>query len=144
MSERTKGPRLARLGFLGVGAAAVAGAGLGVGIVAGPGSVRASFDVTDGFPDRPVNIHVAAQALPDGVEVSGVLTVRTPTETVTVDIPAVALKAGQATIPVTLVYPYDTRVPGTYSYSASLDVGGRRVITQAPAVYDVRRIVWFS
>jgi len=69
----------------------------------------------------------------------------TPTDEHLVDeLGDVVVRGGRASIAATLRYPYETRVPGEYSYHVEVVVKGQRLTTEAPASYGVRKIVWFS
>lgn len=134
-------PKLDRRGFLGTTAAI--GVGVGIGATLASRSARARFDSTDGFPDRPVTVEVELD--PD---VAGTgrawLHIVTPSEHLVEDLGAVELRRGRATIATALRYPYETRVPGTYSYHVEVAVSGHRIATAEPATYGVRKIHWFS
>lgn len=145
MSEPLK---LGRRGFLGVGAAVAVGAGVavttGVGGRKVPARGEAVFDVTEGFPDRPVSIRVRARRVSDGAIGQVRLLIETPREEIVRDLGPVEFAGGEAALDAALVYPYDTRVAGTYRYRAEIIVDGARVVTATPAEYAVRPFHWFS
>ena len=141
MSTNTQ---LGRRSFLGVSATVVAGASLaGLFGVASRGAA-ARFNVTEGFPDRPVALEVELPGVADGPRGQGRLVVVTPREVLAYDLGALDVRGGRARVELALVYPYDERVPGAYAYHAEVEVAGRRAWTAQPAVYTVRDIRWFA
>ncbi|MFO0745322.1 MAG: hypothetical protein U1F43_06535 [Myxococcota bacterium] len=68
----------------------------------------------------------------------------TPKEHLVEDLGNVDFRRGRATVATALRYPYETRVPGQYTYHVEVAVSGQRVATAEPAAYGVRKIHWFS
>jgi len=137
---------LGRRSFLGVSASVVAGASL-AGVLSGASrraGAEARFSVTRGIPDLPLHLEVSVPGVADGARASGQLFVVTPREVLSYALAPFEVRGGKAQVELTLVYPYEDRVPGEYTYHAQVEVADRRAVTAEPAVYAVRDIRWFS
>lgn len=132
---------------MGLGAAAVGGTALG-GLLAGGGGPRLTWEHVDGFPDRPVELHLeglAGALHHDDGDLLGVrLRLLTPRGEQVVEAGGLVVSGPSARGRVALVYPYDGRVPGHYEYHAEVTLAGRTVRTGEPARYSVRRWVPLS
>ena len=96
------------------------------------------------FPDQEVPLHVEVPAALGVASVALRLVVETPLETLSWDLGAHEVTAESSDIPVRLVYPYRSRVPGRYVYTAELFWAANVMRTPRPVGYGVRRIAWFS
>lgn len=131
-------------GMLGTSAAIAVGAGLGSQFARLSPGATLRFSALRGFPDRPVTV---AARLPDMTRDAvgrAWLHIEAPDEAFTREIGSVRFVDGVATIPTTLAYPYETRVPGAYRFHVEVAVGRHRLVTDEPAGYSVRKIWWFS
>ena len=136
--------------MLGTSAAIAVGAGLGSQFARLTPGANLRFSALRGFPDRPVT--VAARLPPTALEHASSahlvgrawLHIEAPDEVFTRDIGTVRFVDGETTIPTTLAYPYEKRVPGAYRYRVEVAVGRHRLVTEEPAGYSVRKIWWFS
>ena len=143
--------RVGRRGFLGgmigTSAAIAVGAGLGSQFARLTPGATLRFSALRGFPDRPVTVAVRLpetafdRANPIG---RAWLHIEAPDQAFTREIGTVRFVNGEAMIPTTLAYPYETRVPGAYLYHVEVAVGRHRLVTEEPAGYSVRKIWWFS
>jgi hypothetical protein len=141
-------PAHTRRSFITSSLAVAAGVGVGATLVsaAPAGAARqARFDLHTGcFPEVPVSVEVALPGVREGVRGRAWLHIRTPREHLIEELGEVAFKRGRATIETRLVYPYDGRVAGQYSYHVEVACGSERVVTATPATYAMRQFHWFS
>lgn len=135
--------RLGRRGFLGVSAAAL-GAGLAVQLVRIRPANAATLEAEAAFPDAPATVTLRFPDVPDGASVKVWLHIGTPEGPQRRDLGRALVFRGQARLETQLVYPFETRVPGEYSYWVEAAHRGRRAISDQPATYSVRKIWWFS
>jgi len=135
--------RLGRRGFLGISAVAV-GAGLGVGLVKLRPANEARFVEAPAFPEAPIDVALSFAGIPDGAAARVWLHIQTPNGDLKRDLGRVHLFGGKGLMTAKLEYPFETRVPGEYSYYVEAVYRGRRAISEQPASYSVRKIWWFS
>jgi hypothetical protein len=151
------GLKLGRRGFIGQTLAVAAGAGVGLGLAQtrrptergarftfGHGRELVVSDDTRAFPDCPVTVEVALPAAVEGARGQAWLHIRTPREHLTRDLGTCSFERGLARIETSLVYPYEDRVAGAYSYHVEVACAGERIVTAEPATFSVRKIFWFS
>jgi hypothetical protein len=138
--------KLGRRGFLRLTAAVGGTAALGGGLARLRHTEPASVAFVDPllFPDAPVEVAVSFPAAPRGSAAQLVLHVETPRGRISRDLGAVPLEGGAARVATTLVYPYETRVPGAYAYTLEATLGARRAVSEAAVGYGVRAVPWFS
>lgn len=135
--------RLGRRGFLGVSAATV-GVGLGLQLVRIRPAAAATLTTEAAFPDAPATAELLFPDVPDGASVRVWLHIETPEGPQQVDLGRAAVFGGRARVETKLHYPFETRIPGEYSYWVEAAHRGRRAISDQPATYSVRKIWWFS
>lgn len=135
--------RLGRRGFLGLSAAAI-GAGLSVGLVKLRPANDARFIEGAAFPEAPAGVALTFAGIPDGATARVWLHIQTPEGNLKRDLGRVHLYGGKGQLTTKLEYPFETRVPGEYSYYVEAVYRGRRAISEQPASYSVRKIWWFS
>ncbi len=135
--------RVGRRGFLGLGAAALAGAALGAAM--GPRREELRWADTDVFPDCPTHLLFRWPARGGVTEARVELLVRTPTEELSLSLGILPVAPGPQRVPVALFYPYggDLR-EGAYEYRARVVGGGVSLETAEAATFSVRRIAWFG
>jgi hypothetical protein len=136
--------KLGRRGFLGSGAAALAGAGIATGISAAIGPALRFVSTDDLFPDAPAVVEIDGALLRGARVVRVRLVVDTPRGRVTLEQGAHRVSRDEPRVAVRLTYPYEDFVVGDYRYHAELDLGERTLRTREAAAYDVRRVAWFS
>jgi hypothetical protein len=145
MKDRPRSP--SRREFVSTSLAATAGAGVAAALVtARPAHAArgARFELDSGsFPECPVTVAVTLPAAREGVSGHAWLHVRTPREHVVEDLGEVRFHRGEARVETRLVYPYERRVPGQYSYHVEVACGAERVVTETPATYSLRQFHWF-
>jgi hypothetical protein len=152
-----EGSKIGRRGFIGQTLAVAAGAGVGLSLSArrrptergarftfGHGLEAAVAEDTRAFPDCPVTVEVALPEAPEGLRGQAWLHIRTPTEHITRDLGPCAFERGWALIETSLVYPYEGRVAGPYTYHVEVACSSERIVTAEPATFSVRKIHWFS
>lgn len=152
-------PSLDRRSFLTTALATIAGASAGFSLgrpfQSGSGKEEARFAFGHGkefnydddlraFPDCPVTVECLLPKLRAGTRVEASLIVQTPREKRELDLGAFSVFRGRVWIPTRLIYPYNDRVPGEYTYHMLLSSGDHKWMTEAPASYSVRPFYWFS
>ena len=98
---------------------------------------------TGSFPEVPVAVHVSLPSAQEGVRGRAWMHIRTPKAHVVEDLGEVVFHRGEARIDTRLVYPYEGRVAGAYSYHVEVACGAERVVTEEPASYALRQFHWF-
>lgn len=146
MKDQPRSP--SRREFVNTTLAATTGAGVAAALVAArpdrsPRGARFELD-KGSFPEVPVTVAVSLPTLKEGVHGRAWLHIRTPREHVVEDLGEIRFHRGEAHIATRLVYPYEGRVPGAYSYHVEVACGGDRIVTEQPATYSIRKFYWFS
>lgn len=135
--------QVGRRGFLGIGAAALAGAALGAAV--GPRREDLRWADTEVFPDCPTHLLFDWPARGGVTEVRVELVVRTPTEELVVAVAEVPVSPGAQRVPVSLLYPYGGELrEGAYEYRARVAGGPVLLETAEAATFSVRRVAWFG
>ena len=98
---------------------------------------RARWEAPVAQPGALARLEVCAPDAPLDALARVVLVLSTPRETLVLEESELRLKNGVGHLEVSLTYPYEGLVAGTYSYRAEIHVGHRVLKTRKPVHYEV-------
>ena len=98
---------------------------------------RARWESPVAQPGGLARLEVCAPDAPSGALARVILVVSTPRETLRLEGGSLRLEGGLAQAEVTLAYPYEGPVVGSYSYEAEIHVGHMVLKTGKPVRYQV-------
>ena len=98
---------------------------------------RARWDAPVAQPGGLARLEVYAPDAPSGGLARVILVVSTPRETLRLEGDSLRIERGVGQLEVSLPYPYESPVPGSYSYEAEIHVGQLVLKTERPVRYQV-------
>ena len=107
-------------------------------------ALRARWEAPCAQPGAPARVIVRAPDAPDGGVAEITVVIETPTERLVRPSERVVLRDGSGELALSLDYPYEGRVAGSYRYWAEVRVGALVARTERPIAYSVRDARWFA
>ena len=95
-------------------------------------------------PDADATLQVRRPARAKTVRATLELVVKTPLGVQRASLQEVDIVGGDSALDVTLPYPFDDFVHGTYAYHVRLNIDGQSFQTTQPIHYKVEPFLWFS
>ena len=102
------------------------------------------WESLEGFPDRPTMLVLSGPLAEHGGALILQAWVETPQGPLAFTPVELELSPGQSRLPLTLTYPFETRVNGAYRYHAEVNIGGLQALTASPATYTLRPLRLFA